>query len=90
MKFTVLRSTVAAIAGLTMLTATTLPAQSREDVDPTDLVPRRYSVENFRSLSVSELYMVKLAIKRGRRLLINGYSPSKSRRMIEDATGSRY
>lgn len=74
-----------AAAGLALLTAATLPAHSFDDLDPTDVLPRRYSVEDFRNLSDAELYMVNLAIKRGRIILINGYPPSESRRMIQDA-----
>jgi len=84
------RNAALAAAGLAILTASALPAYSFDDLDPTDVVPRRYSVEEFRSLSDSELYTVNLAIKRGRRILINGYSPSESRRMIQDAARDAY
>lgn len=60
-------------------------AQDAEELDPSDLVPRRYSVENFLNLKENEIYKVHLAIRRGRAITINGYTPSQSREIIEAA-----
>lgn len=72
-------------AGLAALPATATIAQDLEEPDPTDLVPRRFSPEAFAALSKAEIYMVNLAIRRGRTILIDGYTPSQSRRIIETA-----
>ncbi|MEO0751499.1 MAG: hypothetical protein AAFY25_06815 [Pseudomonadota bacterium] len=53
-----------------------------EELDPTDTVPRRFSVRRFLELSKAELYKVNLAVKRGRGIIIEGYSRSESREII--------
>lgn len=70
---------------LATLPATALTAQDLEEPDPSDLVPRRFSVEAFRNLTETEIYDVHLAIRRGRRILIEGYTASESREIIERA-----
>jgi len=77
----------AALAGiaLSILPAGGLFAQDREEPDPIDLVPRRFSPEAFARLDANELYMANLAVSRGRRILIDGYSASESRRIIRAA-----
>lgn len=82
------RRTMLAWAGLAALPATALMADEAEELDPTDLVPRRFSPEAFERLSANELYKVKLAVRRGRTILIDGYTASESRKMIEDAKRS--
>ena len=62
-----------------------LHAQDAEELDPTDLVPRRFSVEDFISLDENEIYKVNLAVRRGRTITINGYTPSQSRQIIKAA-----
>jgi len=71
------------------LPGTALMAQGADEIDPTDLVPRRFSPEAFARLSDAELYKVDLAIRRGRRILIDGHSPSQSRLIIETARHDR-
>ena len=53
-----------------------------EDVDPADLVPRRFSVQRIVTRSQADLYKVTLALKRGRPITIEGYSVSESREII--------
>ena len=80
-----LNRTVLPLVSAALLATMALPAQSFDDIDPTDVLPRHYSIQKFRQLSDAELNMVNLAIKRGRTILIDGYSASKSRQMIQDA-----
>lgn len=75
--------------GLTALPGTAVLAQDYEVPDPTDLVPRRYTPEAFLQLTDSELYMVKLAVRRGRRIMIDGCSASESRDIIRATSGDR-
>ncbi len=82
------RRKILAWAGLAALPATAMLAEEAEELDPTDLVPRRFTPEAFERLSANELYKVKLAVRRGRTILIDGYTASESRKMIEDATRS--
>lgn len=81
------RRAILAWAGLAALPAGMVLAQGEdgEDLDPTDLVPRRFSPEAFARLSKSELYMVNLAIRHNRTIRIDGYTASESRRIIEAA-----
>lgn len=78
------------ILGLALAT-TTMPVAATasgfkagiwEDVDPADLVPRRFSVRRIVSRSQADLYKVTLALKRGRPITIEGYTPSESREII--------
>ena len=75
--------------GLATLPAGALFAQDFEEPDPTDLVARRFSRDAFSRLSDNDLYMVNLAISRGRRILIEGFSASESRAIIETAAKDR-
>ena len=76
--------------GLIMLSVIPANAQGFEEIDPIDRVPRRISVEDFKTMSDHDLHMAALAVRHGRRILINGYPPSKSRRMIESAAEKRF
>ncbi|MEL7253028.1 MAG: hypothetical protein AAFZ04_14120 [Pseudomonadota bacterium] len=73
--------------GLTAAAAATAPivalASDFEELDPSDLVPRRFSVEKFLSLDTNEIYDVHLAVRRGRGIIIDGYTRSESRAIIE-------
>lgn len=82
------RRAILAWAGLAALPATAMLAEEAEELDPTDLVPRRFTPEAFERLSANELYKVKLAVRRGRTILIDGYTASESRKMIEHAKRS--
>ncbi|MEM7599381.1 MAG: hypothetical protein AAF382_16930 [Pseudomonadota bacterium] len=77
------------VLGLAALSATA-PAMARaidaEELNPSDLVPRRFSVEAFLELDRNELYDVNLAVRRGRGITIEGYSRSESRDIINLAT----
>jgi hypothetical protein len=52
------------------------------DLDPSDTVPRSFSVKRFLALSENEVYRVNIALKRGRRIIIEGCSASESREII--------
>jgi predicted outer membrane protein len=77
-------------AAVALIGAAPLASHAGEDLDPTDTVPRYLSIAEFRALSDAELYMVDLAIKRGRRIVVAGHSASESRRMIESAAEKRF
>ncbi|GAB4291441.1 MAG: hypothetical protein Kow0058_10340 [Roseovarius sp.] len=85
MPFDTTRRTMLALAAAALLPVPAVLAQSDEAPDPTDLVPRRFSAEKFARLSDEELYMVHLATRRGRQIVIDGHPPSESRRIIETA-----
>lgn len=82
------RRMLLAWAGLAALPAAAVLAQETEEHNPTDFVPRRFTPEEFERLSAAELHKVKLAIRRGRTILIDGYTASESRTMIEAAKRS--
>ena len=69
-----------AIASITPGVARAIDA---EEFNPSDRIPRRFSVRRFLSLSDDELYDVNLAVRRGRGILIDGLSHSESRAIIE-------
>ncbi len=89
MPITAPRRAVLGWIGLACLPAPALFAQDAEEPDPTDLVPRRFSPAEFRQLSQAELYMVDLAIRRNRRIVIDGCSASDSRTIIRTAATDR-
>lgn len=79
------------VAGLALgaLAAPTAQAQFFPDIrdrDPIDRIPNWYSVRRFTRLSENDIYKVNLAIKRHRRIIIEGYTPSESRQIIRDAS----
>ena len=67
--------------------ASTTPGLARaidaEEFNPSDRIPRRFSVRRFLSLSKDEIYDVNLAVRRGRGILIDGFTRSESRALIE-------
>lgn len=74
------------VLGLALVSATApglAYAIDAEELDPTDTVPRRFSVRRFLSLSEAEMYKVNLAVRRGRGITIEGYTRSESREIIE-------
>lgn len=75
--------------GLAGLTSGAALAQSGEEMNPTDLVPRRFSPDNFAALSDNEIYMVNLAVRRGRIIRIDGCSGSDSAEVIRTAHADR-
>lgn len=83
------RRTVLGWIGLACLPAPALLAQDAEEPDPTDLVPRRFSLAEFRQLGEDEIYMADLAIRRNRRIVIDGCSAADSRDIIRMATTDR-
>ena len=83
------RRTILGWIGFACLPAPALFAQDAEEPDPTDLVARRFSPAEFRQLTEDELYMAGLAIRRNRRIVIDGCSASDSRAIIETATTDR-
>jgi hypothetical protein len=77
-----------ACLGLVAFAATPAMAQFGgvdEEENPTDAVPRYFSRERFLSLSENQIYMVGLAVRRGRPIQIEGYSASESRQIIQRA-----
>ena len=76
--------------GLTLATTTaTLAATAQagnrrygSDRDPRDLIPRWFSVNRFLRLSKAQVYQVDRAVRLGRRIIIDGYTPSESRELI--------
>lgn len=70
---------------VTPLTVSTAFAVDSDEIDPTDTVPRRFSVRSFTALDGNQIYDVNLAVRRGRTIVIDGYSPSQSRQIILDA-----
>jgi len=56
------------------------------ELDPTDTIQRHYSVEQFIRLDRNDVYMVRLAVRRGHRVIIEGFSARDSRRIILKAT----
>ena len=60
-------------------------ALDAEELDPADLVPRRFSVERFLGLTKNEIYKVDRAVRRGKTITIDGYTASQSKRIIQAA-----
>lgn len=82
------RITRRACLGLLAIAATPATAQFgffNEEADPTDLVPSYYSLNTFLGLNENDIYMVNLAIRRGRQIRIQGYKPSESKAIIQRA-----
>ncbi|MEL6647981.1 MAG: hypothetical protein AAFY35_11690 [Pseudomonadota bacterium] len=52
------------------------------DIDPSDRVPRWFSVNRFLRLSKEQVYKVDRAVRRGRGVIIEGYTRSESREII--------
>lgn len=53
--------------------------------DPVDRVPHYFGIRRFLALGESDIYMVHLAQRRGRRIMIQGFSASESRDIIRRA-----
>ena len=85
-----LNRSVLSLVSAALLTGVALPAQSFDDIDAIDVLPRHYSIEKFQKLSNAQLYMLNLAIRSGRTILIDGYSASKSSEMIRQAAHNRH
>ena len=71
---------VAATLGATALPATAMDAGNLERS-----VPNWISSDAFNGMSQNELYKVDLAQERGQRVVIEGYSLSQSREVVDDA-----
>lgn len=74
---------------LCMMTGIASMAPAVDEIDPSDLVPRLFTVNDFSKLSALELYDVSLALKRGRNILIEGCSASQSRAIFEASHANR-
>ncbi|WP_338550824.1 hypothetical protein [Roseovarius phycicola] len=61
-------------------------AEEAQEFNPSDLVPRRFSVSKFTQLSDPELYDVLVAVRRGRAITIDGCSVSQSRAIIRSSS----
>ena len=71
---------VAATLGATAIPATAMNAGNLERS-----VPNWISSDAFNGMSQNELYKVDLAQERGQRVVIEGYSLSQSREVVDDA-----
>ena len=67
-------------------TAVQSQASSRNGLDPSDRIPRHYSLKKFTSLSQPQVYRINHAVRAGRRITIEGFSPSESRELLRNAT----
>ena len=76
------RRNVLGLAALSITVQGLAWAINDEELDPSDTVPRRFSVRRFLSLSEAEVYKVNLAARRGRGITSEGYSRSESREII--------
>ena len=63
-------------------------AEEAQEFNPSDLVPRRFSVSKFTQLSDPELYEVLVAVRRGRAITIDGCTVSQSRAIIRSSSES--
>lgn len=75
---------------LALLAIGTSPAAAQfggfnEEDNPTDAVPSYFSLQRFLALDENEIYMVNLAVRRGKPVRIEGYQPSESRAIIRRA-----
>ncbi|MEM7733642.1 MAG: hypothetical protein AAF280_12805 [Pseudomonadota bacterium] len=77
------RRTMFGLAAASALAPSLAMAADGEEFNPTDLVPRRFSVNRFLELDRNDIYDVNLAVRRGRGIIIEGYSRSESREIIE-------
>jgi len=71
---------VAATLGATAIPATAMNAGNLERS-----VPNWISADTFNGMSQNEIYKVDLAQERGQRVVIEGYSLSQSRSVVDDA-----
>jgi hypothetical protein len=67
------------------LVAAALPATAMDAGNLARSVPNWISVDAVNSMSQNELYKVDLAQERGQRVVIEGYSLSQSREVVDDA-----
>lgn len=63
-------------------------SEEAQELNPSDLVPRRFSVSKFAQLSDPELYDVLIAVRRGRSITIDGCTVSQSRAIIRSSAKS--
>lgn len=70
----------------TGFTAPASVSRATEELNPSDLVPRRFSVARFTQLSDTEIYDVLIAVRRGRSITIDGCSVSESRAIIRSSS----
>lgn len=76
------RRSALGLVGISITAPGVALAFDAEEEDPADKIPRRFSVRRFLSLNKNELYVVNLAVRRGRGIIIEGYSRSESRKII--------
>lgn len=81
------RRSIIGLTALLSLTAVATSAQAgfktfRSDRDPSDDIPRWFSVNRFLRLSKNQVYMVDRAVRQGRSVVIDGYTRSESRELI--------
>jgi len=75
--------------GVSCLTGTALHALGEaEEFDPADLVPRRFTPEEFAAQTPEERYKTNLAVRRGRSIRIDGCTVSQSRSIIRQAASN--
>ncbi len=76
------------LVGAASLTSPSAHANGAEELDPADLVPRRFSVTKFAQLSDPEIFQVLIAVRRGRPITIDGCTVSQSRAIIRSSSES--
>jgi len=75
---------ILSLAVAATLGAAALPAAAM-DSNLERSVPNWISAESFNNMTQNEIYKVDLAQKRGHRVVIEGYSPSQSRSVVDEA-----
>ena len=78
-----------ALATALNLTPLTANAQEVNELNPSDLVPRYFTVSRFSDLDANALYDVNLALRRGRTIQIEGCTPSQSRAIFRASLENR-
>ena len=83
MRKTFTRRTMLALMAIGATPATAQFGGFNEEDNPTDAVPSYFSLQRFLALDENEIYMVNLAVRRGKPVRIEGYQPSESRAIIQ-------
>ncbi len=73
-----------AMAFAVALLTTAIPA-SAMDGDPSNQVPHWISESSFNSMNAYDLYQVDRAQRLGKRIVIEGYTASESRNLVDEA-----
>ena len=88
MTFATKTSAIRNAALAAIVTAAALPAAAM-DRDPSDLVPSFISESQFNAMSEAEIYEIDQAQETGNRVVIEGYTASESRELVDAALAAR-